>query len=108
MINKYLFKKINMTAAGMSENEQTIELEYYLIESEIDYTPELSGKKVYGIGITKNLGNGCFEEAVVRNYSCSKSSANTVLSVISNNEVTPTGLTYVLEDIVSTDLEQSL
>jgi hypothetical protein len=101
MVNKYLFRKINMTAAGMSKNEQTIELEYYLIESEIDYVSELSGKKVYGIGIIKNLGNGCFEEAMVRNYSCSKNNVSSVLSVISNNEVTPTGLTYVLEDIVS-------
>jgi hypothetical protein len=104
VVYKYLFKKINMTTADTIKYRDSVELEYYLIESEIDYISELSGKKVYGIEIIKNLGGGCFEEAAIINYSCSKINANSALNVISKNEVTPVGLPYVLEDIASMQL----
>ena len=101
MNKKYLVKKLRLVSSDMPDAGSSLELEYYLIESELDYIPELYGKKVYGVGVVKKLADGCFEEAVVSNLFCNKNNVSQVVNKLCENVVTPISLRYVIEDMIS-------
>ena len=102
MISRYFQKKIELDSI---DNElrfkSPIELEYYLLESEINDCQELFGKKAYGVEIVKKINDQHFETESVRNLSCSKKSAQTILDKLAINGVTPVGLLFVIDDILA-------
>ncbi|MCX7843255.1 MAG: DUF6514 family protein [Clostridia bacterium] len=102
MINKVLEKKINVVANRDSiyESEISMELEYYLVESEMDKFDELTGKKVYGIEVVKKTDGGITESETVKNFSCCIDSTKSVLAMLADHTVTPVGLAFVLDDIL--------
>ena len=99
MITKHLVKKLKLTDEDFANPVSSVELEYYLIESEVDYIPELADKKVYGVSVVKKLGETCLEEEIIKNYSSCIQSTKHILQKLHDNLVTPVSLQYVLEDM---------
>jgi hypothetical protein len=100
MLSKYLQKKIALDGVEcVTEVKGAIELEYYLIESEIENSSEFTGKKAFGIEIIKKVENG-FEVETIKNLSFCKENTIKMLDKLAENTVTPTGLTYVIDDMM--------
>ncbi|MDP4094945.1 MAG: DUF6514 family protein [Bacillota bacterium] len=100
MYTKYLFHRIKLSNREFPGLERPLVLEYYMLESEVDYISELAGKKVYGVSVVKKVGKDCFEGDEIRNLSCSFNNTKQLLKTLSINKVTPVGLKFVLEDMI--------
>lgn len=101
MANMYLENKLLLKNCEEVDLDRPIELEYYLVESEIDSSDELAGKKIYGIGIIKKTKEESSEGKLVADFSSCIIRTKEVLSKLAINSVTPIALNYVLEDIIS-------
>lgn len=100
MTKMYLEKRLLLEGSEETDLDFPIELEYYLVESDIS-APEVSdGKKVYGIGIIKKTNEECSESSLIADFSCCISRTKEVLGKLVSNSVTPVALNYILEDIV--------
>jgi len=84
------------------EYQVPIELEYYVLESKINYKDKFDDKKVYGIGIAKKVNETCYEESVVKNLSSCISEVKSVINKLADNEVTPISLESILDDLLGT------
>ena len=102
MINKFLHRRVSEECSEILVGGNKLELEYYLIESEIDYIAELRGEKVYGISIVKKINNSEVEEAIIRNFSCCIKNTQEMLNLLANNLVTPVHLHYVKDNVLNT------
>lgn len=100
MVIKQLERKTKIENTEDGGINNPIELNYYLIDNLVEYIPELSGKKFYGIGISKKMCDYCFEEKLVKNFSCCKEDTLNVIYSLADNGVTPTSLEYILDDIL--------
>lgn len=101
MISRCLEKKIELVPEeGPLGLKGSIELEYYLIESEVNYIEELKGKKVYGIEIVKKSDGKPEERQIIRNIFCSRENTKYILEKLAYNSVTPIELPYILDDII--------
>ncbi len=98
---KYLEKKIEiLTNEDSGDLKQNMELEYYLIESDINGFDGISEEKVYGIEIIKKMEEERYECEMVKNYSCCADSVKSVLKKLASNTVTPVGLPFILDDLL--------
>jgi hypothetical protein len=102
MHTKRLTTKKKVEKIGESGLNPPIELDYYLIDSKEYYSPELWGKRVYGIAISKKIDDNCFEEKAIKNFSCCKDSTLEVIYRLANNAVTPISLEHILDDFLGT------
>lgn len=101
MINRYLERKVHLESnIETQEIRNPIQLEYYLVEGEIEELEELKGIKAYGIEIVKFKGDKETERQIVKNFCCKESMARETISRLADNTVTPSGLYFVLDDIV--------
>lgn len=86
------------------ELKSPVELEYYLVESDIDENDGLTGKRGYGIEIVKrempDRSAERIERRFVRNISCNEQNTARILEKLANNLVTPVGLPFVLDDMI--------
>ncbi len=76
-----------------------MELQYYVLESEITMEEELKGTKTYGVGIVKKTQDKCSEARFVEDFSSNLAGTKEVLNLLVRNSVTPISLYDVLEDI---------
>lgn len=101
MISKYLESKIQVNQdEEMKSFDSGIELEYYLIESESDSYEILSGNYVYGIEVVKRNNEKSMESEIIRNLSYCRESTQSILIMLAKNKVTPTELTFILDDLI--------
>ena len=100
MTNMYLVKRLQLEREEDAGPDYPIELEYYLAESENNFLKEVSGDKIYGIGIIKKTGDECNEGMLIRDFSSCIVRTKEVLKKLASNSVTPVALHSVLEDIV--------
>ncbi len=100
MINKYLERKVEMLPEETTGTASDFELEYYLLESEVNELAELAGKTVYGIEIVKRNGNGSLESELIRNFSCCMENTRDLLTKLAEHTVTPVGLHFILDDMM--------
>ena len=101
MTNLYLENTLLLEGGEEVELDCPIELEYYLVESEIGALEESAGKRIYGIGIIKKTGEECNEGMLIADFSGSIARTKEVLKKLVSNSVTPVALHSVLEDIVN-------
>lgn len=78
-----------------------IQVEYYLVKSDSEGIYGYLGDKVYGIEISKRERDTYAESEIVKNLYNSREKALNVLRVLADNSVTPTGLSFVLDDIMA-------
>lgn len=99
MTSKCLEKKIEILPLENAV-EFPIELEYYLLESEMVDYEEMGGAKVYGLEIVKRVNETLVEEEIVENFSCCKENVKEILNKLARNAVTPMGLPFILDDML--------
>ena len=100
MLNKFLQRKVEIEPVeSIIGVKGTIELEYYLVESEIKKHDELTGKKAFGIEIVKKIANNC-EVETIKNLSFCRDNTIAVLEKLAANTVTPIALNYVIDDMM--------
>jgi hypothetical protein len=99
MLSRQIEKKLVVKDCEKRECFEPFDLEYYLLESEID-DGELAGMTAYGIEIVKIVGQAPVENAIVKNYTCSREAAHDLLCKLAENVVTPVSLEYIMDDIV--------
>lgn len=101
MISKYLEKKIELSSDNnLLENNCPFELEYYLVESEINDAEDFQAGTAYGIEIVKKMGSVEVEHGLVRNFSFCRENARQILDILASNSVTPVSLPFILDDIL--------
>lgn len=100
MTSMYLESRLLLEQGGEADTDYPIDLQYYLLESELSIEEELKGIKTYGVGIIKKTQEECTEAKFVEALSCCLASTKEVLSLLVRNSVTPVSLHDVLEDIV--------
>lgn len=101
MLSKFLEKKLEVsTKDGEINLEKPMQLEYFLLESEVKDRGELHGKKVYGIEVVKNDGKGCYETEMVKDLFNCRESTKALLDKLADNMVTPVSLFYILDDLI--------
>ena len=102
MKSKYLEKKIVVNRNEFQgENNELMQLEYYLVESEIPGDLDMEGKKAFGIEIVKISDGNSIETQCVDNFSCNKVTVRDTINKLANNIVTPCSLYFILEDMLS-------
>lgn len=102
MLKKYLERQLLVESYDEVRLKDPIELEYYLIESEAENITLNDSGRTYGLGIVRRIGDKCFEEKIVRNYSSSPDETRTVLELLAGNSVTPCCMLQVLDDLLAT------
>lgn len=102
MYTKIFKTKKKVEKIGDSGLNTPIELDYYLVDSNERCIPELWGKRVYGIAISKKIDDNCFEEKAIKNFSCCKESTIKVIYQLADNSVTPISLEHILDDFLGT------
>ena len=102
MYNRYLEKKLEFTTdEAILGRKIPIELEYYLIESNInDYNYDL-GEKEYGIEIVKKIDDSKFESEMLKAISPCIEDTRKLLNKLANNTVTPIEMPFVMDDILA-------
>ena len=100
MLNRSLEKNVSLELENdVSLNcKDTIVLEYYIFESELNNAEEFIGKKSYGIEIVKTTNGKFIEMECIKNYSTFKEGTLEFLDKLARNSVTPVGLPYVFDD----------
>lgn len=101
MISKHLERTVEILPdENLNGVQEKIELEYYLVESEINEMEDLKSKVAYGIEIVKKPSGGTAEKQTVKNIFCCKDSVKQLLDKFANNTVTPISLFYILDDTI--------
>lgn len=101
MIIKRLEKKVNVNGEEIIQDLTCpMQLEYYMTKSDIEGQEELRGVTAYGIEIVKILGDKETERQMVKNFCCNEVLAKETISMLADNTVTPSGLYFVLEDLI--------
>jgi hypothetical protein len=99
MANRFLEKCINVGSESEShETKSKFELEYYLIENELDDNGAI--QKVYGIEIVKRMYDGSIENMRYEDIYTNKQKVHELIDVLAANIVTPLSLPYILDDLL--------
>lgn len=84
------------------ENEEEVELKYYLLSTE-KFIDEVNEEKIfYGIEITKNEGEllNEFERSIINDVGLDRDNVRSILKKLKVNQVTPTHLYDVVENLI--------
>ena len=111
MVSKFLEKKVEIVLGGsMQREENSLELEYYLLESDYmgcaDEQPTRSmtcdeeRKKTYGIEIVKKHLGILNERRQFDNIFNTREKTKKLVDLLAENTVTPSTLPYILDDLL--------
>ena len=106
MCNKKLQAAVNIKndKAVIGEGIKEMQLEYYIVESDILQGANLTNGKVYGVEIIKKeltVNEATYmENHMVSDVCCSESNIKTLVDKLIHHTVTPVSLNCVLEDLV--------
>lgn len=88
----------------ISDDLREMQLEYYIVESDMENELPLSYGKRYGIEIVKKeytVNNDTYiENKLIDDICCSENNAKELVNKLIHNAVTPVSLNCVLEDLV--------
>ncbi len=101
MICKYLESSVSVISEGQDlNNGKSMQLEYYLLESDAGYMDGTGYEKKYGIEIIKKENSGVTEDEFVTDVCNDRLKAKALLERIARNTVTPMELKFILDDMV--------
>jgi hypothetical protein len=101
MLSKFLEKKVEIILDGFSPKEEnSLELEYYLLESDCAGDEEKGFQKAYGVEIVKKHKGLLNERKKFENVSCSRQTTQNLVELLAANTVTPSTLPYILDDLI--------
>ena len=101
MVNKFLEKRVEIEFEGNNQRQgNSLELEYYLLESEYADKVENVPQKIYGIEIVKKHQGILNERKKFENIFNTREKTKNLVELLADNTVTPSTLTYVLDDLL--------
>lgn len=101
MLSRFLTKRIEIEAQEIPGGPgNTLELEYYLVESEPAGEDAVDGDRGYGIAIVKKKSGAEIESAIFRDVFRSRAETEKLVALMAEHTVTPVTLPYVLEDYI--------
>lgn len=99
MVSKFLEKKVEIMLDELSPIAgNSLELEYYLLESE--FTEEEKAQKAYGVEIVKKQPGIPNERKQYKNIFNSREKTKNLVDLLAANTVTPSTLPYILDDLL--------
>jgi len=87
---------------GHPEGKEGFKLEYYLIESEMEYDDPENVRTVYGIEVVKRMDGGSMEYSRFEGIYTDKGRTRELIGKLASNTVTPVSLPYILDDLLGT------
>jgi len=100
LINRYLKKTVEVKFENIQSGQNSIELEYYLLESEDNSSMESDCRKTYGVEIIKKYCSVPQESKSYKDIYSSREEIDTLVELLANNNVTPVHLPYILDDLL--------
>jgi len=101
MANRILEKCMTVGAnPGYPECVNRFDLEYYLVESEMELDDPEHVRKVYGIEIVKRMDDGSVENGRFEGIYADKGRTRELIGILASNTVTPVTLPYILDDLL--------
>jgi hypothetical protein len=101
MLKKYLEKKVQvLPSESVVGYRSSMELEYYLTESDNFKIEDTNENSVFGIEIIKKVDDIDVEVETIKNFSCCREETKHIVEKLADNLVTPVGLYFVLDDIL--------
>jgi len=79
-----------------------IELDYYLLESDSEEDDIRGAQKVYGVEIVKKQDGSTYEQSQFRNIHTNRDKVKNLVSLLAEHTVTPSSLSYILDDLIGT------
>lgn len=98
MLSRFLEKKIEIEVQEIPGN--TLELEYYLTESETACGSEIAGDREYGIQIVKRENGASIESIIFKDVFPVREDMRELIRRMAENTVTPVTLPYIIDDIL--------
>ena len=101
MVSKFLEKKVEVILDGSCQRgENSLELEYYLLESDFAGDEERKSQKEYGIEIVKKHLGMLNERRQFDNIFNTREKTKELIDLLVENTVTPSTLPYILDDLL--------
>lgn len=101
MISRFLEKRVEIEPDGFPQrNGNTLELEYYLLESEYAEAGERELLKTYGVEIVKKHQGILNERKQYDNIFNTREKTRNLIALLAENTVTPSSLPYILDDLL--------
>ncbi len=101
MGGKFLEKRITIDLGEENKKPDCFfELEYYLLESEINESEKEESRKVYGIEIVKKLQEESVEIQRYDDICFTREKTRGLIELLAKNAVTPVTLPYILDDML--------
>lgn len=101
MVSKFLEKRVEIEFEGLSKRpENSLELEYYLLESEYTEIGKREMQKSYGIEIVEKHQGILNTRKQFENIFCTREKTKDLVDLLAENTVTPTSLPYILDDLL--------
>jgi hypothetical protein len=101
MVSKFLEKRVEIECSESGcRAGNTMELEYYLIESMTDCTGNNDIQKTYGVEIKKKQQGISGESISFENVYPSREKTISLIELLAEQTVTPSTLAYVMDDLL--------
>lgn len=101
MVNKFLEKRVEVEFEGVYQRQgNSLELEYYLLESEYADIGEREIQKIYGVEIVKKHQGILNERKQFENIFSNREKTKNLVDLLAENTVTPSALPYILDDLL--------
>lgn len=101
MANRFLEKCISVeNETPYHDQENKFELEYYLLESEMDDPDQGTIQTAYGVEIVKRMGDGSAENKRYEKIYTNRQKVLDLIGLLAANTVTPLSLPYILDDLL--------
>jgi len=101
MVSKFLEKKVEIEYDEFHKRPSgTLELEYYLLESEEAKVGDQGIEKTYGVEILKKHNGILNEMKQFENIFNTREQTRGLVELLADNTVTPSTLPYILDDLL--------
>lgn len=101
MIFRFFEKHVEVERSEFNWNSNDrIELDYYLLESEFDDADVQGAHRGYGVEIIMKQNGIEEEQKQYRNIYTNRDSAKQLIGLLADQTVTPSSLSYVLDDLI--------
>lgn len=101
MENRWFEKRMEiLPEEGMETSAKSFELEYYILESDMEQMDEPSKVTGYGVEIVKKMEGSILEIKAVKNIFCCRQEADRLVELLASHTVTPVTLPYILDDMI--------
>ena len=103
MVNRFLERTVEVRLDGnQAGRDNSLELEYYWLESDISGQDGKEAQKAYGVEIVEKRSGIKDENKKFENIYVNREKIKSLVELLAENTVTPLHLPYILNDLLGT------